>query len=794
PHELSSLALVDEIEGLSPVVRSQVHNLAEEEAPQIYALCGRGARSALRIVRHGLEVSELAVSELPGTPRAVWTVRRRAEDAHDEFIVVSFLDETLVLAVGEEVEEARDTGLLAAAPTLALHRVDGGGLVQVTPRAVRHVLGDGRVSEWQPPQGREIACAAANARQVVVALARSGGHAVYFELHAQLGVLREHEQALRVGSDVTCLALSPVASGRTGAAFAAAGCEDRTVRVFALDAARCLEPLSVQAVAEAPHSLALAQLQGALTLYAGLRNGLLVRAGVDAVSGELDGSRTRFLGARPVQLSVMAVRGEPAVVALATTPWLCHAHQGRLRVTPLSYDALDFAAAFASEQCAEGLVCVAANTLRILTIDRPDAVFNHAAIPLALTPRDFALHPASRRFVVIETEHAHELISANGHVPADEQEPGANQSELVRSGPGRWASLIRVLDPFTGDSAQIIELEDNFAAVSLAQVPFGGESFVAVGCARAMTLSPRRCQAAAIRMYRWADDGTRLELVHVTPVDDIPQCLLPFAGLLLASLGGTLRLYGMGIKQLLKKTQSAVSPRVITMLRPHPQLPDQRLFVADVQESVRLVTFNPNSQTFHSVVDDTLPRFVTSMHVLDDGDTVVLGDKFGNISVLRVPEKASKSLDADPTGARLMYEKPKFGMTHKWELIAEYHIGDIATTLTTCSLLPGSRPLILYTTLLGSVQVAVPFVSKSDMDFFRALELAVRKLWTPVSGRDHLAFRSQVSPVRAVVDGDLCEVFFGLDYEMREAISDEVDRTQHDIFKKLEDMRSMFAF
>ncbi|KAJ2142364.1 pre-mRNA-splicing factor rse1 [Coemansia sp. RSA 678] len=802
-HELSSLALVDEIESLSPVIRSQVHNLADEEAPQIYALCGRGGRSALRIVRHGLEVSEMAVSELPGTPRAVWTVRRRESDSCDEYIVVSFVDATLVLSVGEEVEEVKDSGLLATAPTLALHRVDGGGLVQVTPRAVRHVMADGRVSEWQPPQGREIACAAVNARQVVVALARSGGHAIYFELHDQLGVLREHEQALHVGSDITSLALAPVDAGRVGAAFVAVGCEDRTVRVFALDAARCLEPLSVQAVADSPHSVAMVQ-QGVLTLYAGLRNGLLVRANVDAVSGELSAPRTRFLGARPVQLCVATVRGTPAVVALATAPWLCHVVQGRVRVTPLSYDALDYAAGFTSDQCAEGLVCIASNTLRILSIDRPDAIFNHAAIPLSLTPRDFVLNATSRHFAVIETEHAHltsaqaarELV-ARGDVSESEAETAVlppEQFGLVRSERGRWASLIRVLDPFTGDSTQIIELEDNFAAVSLAEVVFGGETFVVVGCARGMTLSPRGCQAGSIRTYRWAEEGTRLELVHATPVDDIPQCLLPFNGLLLVSLGGTLRLYDMGIRQLLKKTQSSVSPHVITMMRPHPQLPNQRLFIADVQESIRLVAYSPDTHVFRTVVDDTLPRYITSMHVLDDGDTVVAGDKFGNLAVLRVPERAAKLLDSDPTGARLAFEKPKFGTTHKWDLVAEFHIGDIATSLTTCALAPASRQVILYTTLMGSLQVCVPFVSKSDMDFFRTLELAMRKLWTPASGRNHLAYRSAISPVRSFVDGDLCEVFFTLDYDMREAISDEVDRTQSDIFKKLEDMRSMFAF
>ena len=52
---------------------------ANEDTPQVYTACGRGPRSTLRVLRHGLEVTEMAVSELPGNPNAVWTVKKRAD-------------------------------------------------------------------------------------------------------------------------------------------------------------------------------------------------------------------------------------------------------------------------------------------------------------------------------------------------------------------------------------------------------------------------------------------------------------------------------------------------------------------------------------------------------------------------------------------------------------------------------------------------------------------------------------------------------------------------------------------
>ena len=61
----------------TPVCVCQISDLAREDTPQLYVACGRGPQSTIRVLRHGLEVSEMAVSDLPGTPKAVWTVKLR---------------------------------------------------------------------------------------------------------------------------------------------------------------------------------------------------------------------------------------------------------------------------------------------------------------------------------------------------------------------------------------------------------------------------------------------------------------------------------------------------------------------------------------------------------------------------------------------------------------------------------------------------------------------------------------------------------------------------------------------
>ena len=49
----------------------------------MYALCGCGPRSSLRVLRPGLKVTEMAVPELPGNPNAVWTVEMSASGKKD---------------------------------------------------------------------------------------------------------------------------------------------------------------------------------------------------------------------------------------------------------------------------------------------------------------------------------------------------------------------------------------------------------------------------------------------------------------------------------------------------------------------------------------------------------------------------------------------------------------------------------------------------------------------------------------------------------------------------------------
>nr|GEX00822.1 splicing factor 3B subunit 3-like [Tanacetum cinerariifolium] len=155
---LKNLVRIDQMESLMPIMGMKVVNLFEEETPQIFTLCGRGPRSSLRILRPGFAISELAVSQLPGVPSAVWTVKKNINNEFDSYIVVSFANATLVLSIGgETVEEATGGGLfLGATPSLAVSLIGDDSLMQVHPSGIRLIREDGRIDEWRTPGKQTI--------------------------------------------------------------------------------------------------------------------------------------------------------------------------------------------------------------------------------------------------------------------------------------------------------------------------------------------------------------------------------------------------------------------------------------------------------------------------------------------------------------------------------------------------------------------------------------------------------------------------------------------------------------
>ncbi|XP_039146253.1 spliceosome-associated protein 130 A [Dioscorea cayenensis subsp. rotundata] len=829
PRGLKNLVRIDQIESLMSIMDMRVANLFEEETPQIFTLCGRGPRSSLRILRPGLAISEMAVSQLPGVPNAVWTVKKNVNDEFDAYIVVSFANATLVLSIGETVEEVSDSGFLDTTPSLAVSLLGDDSLMQVHPNGIRHIREDGRINEWKTPGKKTIVKVGSNRLQVVIAL--SGGELIYFEMDmtGQLMEVEKHEMP----GDVACLDIAPVPEGRQRSRFLAVGSYDNTIRILSLDPDDCMQILSVQSVSSPPESLLLLEVQASVGgedgadhpasvfLNAGLQNGVLFRTVVDMVTGQLSDTRSRFLGLRAPKLFSAIVRGRRAMLCLSSRPWLGYIHQGHFLLTPLSYETLEYAASFSSDQCAEGVVAVAGDALRVFTIERLGETFNETAIPLRYTPRKFVLQPKRKLLVIVESDHGaftaeereaarKECLEAagmgengnpnnvdqmeNGGGGGDEEENEDTLSDEQYGYPkaesNKWASCIRILDPRTGNTTCLLELQDNEAAFSVCTVNFHDKehgTLLAVGTAKGLQFWPKRSLTAGfIHIYRFVEEGKSLELLHKTQVEGVPLALCQFQGRLLAGIGSVLRLYDLGKRRLLRKCENKLFPNTIMSIHTYRD----RIYVGDIQESFHYCKYRRDENQLYIFADDSVPRWLTASHHIDF-DTMAGADKFGNIYFVRLPQDVSDEIEEDPTGGRIKWEQGKLnGAPNKVEEIVQFHVGDLVTCLQKASLIPGGGDCIIYGTVMGSLGALLAFTSREDVDFFSHLEMHMRQEHPPLCGRDHMAYRSAYFPVKDVIDGDLCEQYPTLPPDLQRKIADELDRTPGEILKKLEDVRN----
>ena len=165
--------------------------------------------------------------------------------------------------MGDAVEEVGDSGVRASEATLAAALRADGALVQAHAAGVRRVgpagaAGAAAPSEWRPPGGERVVAAAANERQVAVAL--GGGDVVYFELDAS-GALAELG-AKGLGGAAAALDLGPVPPGRARFPFLAAGGADGRLRLLSL----APDDLLARAPRIAPTGLARVRLRSILLM------------------------------------------------------------------------------------------------------------------------------------------------------------------------------------------------------------------------------------------------------------------------------------------------------------------------------------------------------------------------------------------------------------------------------------------------------------------------------------------------------------------------------------------------
>lgn len=846
PRALTNLSAVNEIQSLHPMIASEVVNLDKsQEIPQIYTAGGQSVNSSFKTFIHGIAASEVVASELPDIPTNVWTTKLGDEDEFDKYIIFSFRTRTMVLSIGESVEEVSDSGFLLDVPTLAVEQLGRDSVVQIHDGGIRHIGQDLTTREWEPPYGTHVVAATTNNFQIVIAL--SNKSIVYFELDDE-GQLNEFGEHKELPSSPITMSMGKVPDGKLRSLFLAVGCEDSTIRIFSLDLDSTLEPLAMAALSAPPSDILIQSLvdnsfvtenskksklnaspqSTTLYLHIGLSNGIYVMSQLDVVTGQLSNTRKRFLGPKPIQLVPIFYKSQPCILALSSTSWLGYMNGVNYEMTPLAYSPLFHATALASEVAVQGIVGTENNIIKIFTIEDTCEKMVAKTLKLKMSPKRFTRNSKNPYFYVAEAEYntfqikaiksentnengeseiknENEQGSANGtdsHTNSTDGDTDmkdsqfdtdaeANSETMVRSGFAKkvksWASCIQIVDPVNQKVLDTYDFYENEAAMCVSSCYFASRNkeYLVVGVAKDLSFLPTRSSGGFIYLFQYFDNGKKLKFLHKTPTKLVPSAMSPFQGRLLIGLGNLLCIYDVGLKQLLRKCECKLNINTINTLSTE----GDRIVVGDIRDSLTYVVYKPVPNSLIPFADDSLSRHITSTIMLDY-ETCICGDRFGNIFVLRCPPNASKMSDEDQFGGFLI-NQPSYlnGCPNKLDLIAHFYVGDIPTGLSRASLAIGGRESVIFSGIQGSIGAIVPFATKKDSEFMSTLERLMRTHAPPLSGRHHLVYRSYYAPVKMVVDGDLCEQFPMLPEAIQEKIAGELERDVKDICRKIDDMR-----
>ncbi|CAG9472423.1 unnamed protein product [Plasmodium vivax] len=837
--KLTNLFLIDQVYSLSPILDMKVIDAKNASSPQIYALCGRGPRSSLRILQHGLSIEELADNELPGRPKFIWTIKKDNASDYDGYIIVSFEGSTLILEIGETVEEVVDSLLLTNVTTIHVNILYDNSLIQVHDAGIRHINGK-VIHEWVPPKNKQIKAATSNCAQIVISL--SGGELLYFEIDESHTLVETFRKNLNV--ETLCLSIQQVQENKLRANFLAVGCLDNVVRLLSIEKEKYFNQLSTFILPNnsSAQDICITEMselgndkeRKLLFLNIGLNNGVLLRSVVDPITGTLTNHYSKYLGAKNVKICPVHVKKNAALLVLCEKTYLCYVHQGKYIYSPLNYDILEYASSFHSEQCSDGYVAISGSSLRIFRFYRLGEVFSQNILHLTFTPRKivplpfpslFYDHDTSleierqkniRMLAIIEADHnsydentlseiqralkgiqldgedaqggsaSVQQLRENGDAEEEEEEELLyDRIGTVKAGPGKWGSCIKIIHPVNLQTIDKISLEMEEAALSVCACELEALHCLIVGTTTSLSLKNRSAPAAALRVYTY-DINYKLNLLHITPVEDQPFCFCPFNGRLLASIGNKLRIYALGKKKLLKKCEYKDIPEAIISIK----VSGDRIFASDIRESVLIFFYDANMNTLRLISDDIIPRWITCSEILDH-HTIMAADKFDSVFVLRVPEEAKQEEYGISNkcwyGGEIMAGSNK---NRRLEHIMSFHVGEIVTSLQKVKLSPTSSECIIYSTIMGTIGAFIPYDNKEELELTQHLEIILRTENPPLCGREHIFFRSYYHPVQHVIDGDLCEQFSSLPYDVQRKVAADLERTPDDILRKLEDIRN----
>ncbi|TID30785.1 hypothetical protein CANINC_000701 [Pichia inconspicua] len=831
-----------------------------ETLPELYAVTGTKERSAVKVLHNYLPLTEIVTQDLPSKILNAFTTKMHKNDTYDKFIVLSFFDGSLILQIGDEVEEAENSGFIDSVSTLDVAQIGEHTITQIHATGLKQIFyseKDEPVKEtdWNPPPGIEVIASAWTNTQIVIAL--SNGDIVYFEKSESGDALVEYMEHKEFNSSITGVCIGEIPVGRIRAPFIIVTCKDASVHVLSTDPKKTLHTVHATKLHYRSSSIAITTHRRRSTfvketddeeveklkllrgsdettsyVHAGLDNGIYTRFTLTE-DGILEDKIVQFVVAAPLKIRLVKVTsGSAATCTLvclnSTISFFVIPQLYGVKLVPLPVpekfieqeedeDEGDedeeekvyakqygVVASLHSNDVPQGLLLTHGDRLSIVSVpaftgvndvnDSTESLnYIHGALSRLANIESIPLRYTPRAMCTSVNNGMAYIACADADIDSPYESDSVTYGSAVEDGAqysvhlGDMRSCVHVYSNEKAAVGQSVELPVGEMAYRLGTAILERDGvnreflFVSTTSGK-----PPVCGACFLRVYVVEEDGS-LSFLYKHAFERPVLAIHGFQGHVAVGVGSELALYKLGKVQLLKKGAVLLEEQYVRDIVTIASVGD-RLFIGDVQSSVRMIEYDVGNGSLTPVIDDMTNRHVTRSVVLDD-DTVLVGDKFGNVTTLRVPDGVNVEV--------LKVRKRK--RMEKFKLLSSFYVGDVITSLNFGQIGIGGEEVVVYGGINGTVGTFSAMKTIKEVNFFRELEKLVREMVVKIPtlqliDRDVRKFRSYYVPKRACIDGDLVELYLVLDKEAKAKVADALDRTVEHVEKRVLEMRSRVGF
>lgn len=403
------------------------------ESSEIFLLNGKGSNSRLSILKNGLSCVNVAKTKLPGRPLKVFTIKETKEDELDKYILISFINVSLILSISSNVKQIKNTFLITNLQTVDINLLSDNSVVQIHSKGLRHLkklvsnseISDEKEKEvkerddiydWSSGE-RKVLSGCICLRQVFIILDDSS--LIYFELDEvnNLNLVSKIENT-SISSENGQFSNKPscidyfLLQGELKTKLIAIGYHNKILRLYKLSDAdnTTFEEVGLQVLPDIPYSLCFNNETKIPLLCIGLVNGILIRTKINNSTGKLYETKSNYLGNTKVILNKIFINQKLAISCLSSRSWILSSLDSRSSLEVLNYEELYYLSNFTNDEC-EGFIGITKNSLNIFYLKNKNISINNNKfktnknISLNYTPRKIIKNPInSDLYFILETE------------------------------------------------------------------------------------------------------------------------------------------------------------------------------------------------------------------------------------------------------------------------------------------------------------------------------------------------------------------------------------------------------